>query len=188
MNYIIFDLEATCWRGRPPKGITEIIEIGAIKVDRYGDMNSSFSKFVKPVVNPLLSGFCKNLTSISQENVDAARNFQRVIDEFFEWAGIYDEEYVLLSWGIDDQKLLRNDCHLHSVDDEFLTSYVDLKRAYRNLKQLKFASGLKSTVKKEGFDFTGMHHRAISDAENLAKVFIKYLEDWDLYIPSNNGL
>jgi hypothetical protein len=32
MNFIIFDLEATCWMGRPPHGINEIIEIGAVKV------------------------------------------------------------------------------------------------------------------------------------------------------------
>ena len=53
MRYIIFDLEATCWRGRPPKGITEVIEIGAVLVDRYGDATSTFSHFVRPVVNPV---------------------------------------------------------------------------------------------------------------------------------------
>ena len=183
MRYIIFDLEATCWRGRPPKGITEIIEIGAIKVDRFGDVVGSFSKFVKPTVNPLLSGFCKNLTSIRQQDVDRANKFSRVLDEFRDWGEMYDEDFILLSWGIDDQKLLRNDCILHKEEYDFVDQYIDLKRAYRNLKQIKHASGLKSTVKKEGFEFTGLHHRAISDAENLAKVFIKYLEDWDLYYP-----
>ena len=183
MRYIIFDLEATCWRGRPPKGITEIIEIGALNVDRYGDVVSRFSKFVKPTVNPHLSGFCKQLTSISQENVDGARTFDRVIQEFKEWGEMYDDDYVLLSWGVDDSNLLRNDCRLHNVEDDFTYQYVDLKKAYRNLKELKHARGLKATVKTEGFDFTGLHHRAISDAENLAKVFIKYLEDWDLYYP-----
>ncbi len=181
MRYIIFDLEATCWRGRPPKGITEVIEIGAVLVDRYGDATSTFSHFVRPVVNPHLSGFCKQLTSITQENVDHARTFDRVVQDFIEWGEMYDEEYILLSWGADDQKLLANDCRLHKVDPDFTAQYVDLKRAYRNLKKLKHASGLKATVKKEGFDFTGLHHRAISDAENLAKVFIKHLEDWDLY-------
>ncbi len=184
VRYIIFDLEATCWRGRPPKGITEVIEIGAVMVDRYGDAVDRFSKFVRPVVNPMLSGFCKHLTSIQQEEVDRARTFERVSEEFRNWGNMYDEEYVLLSWGIDDSHLLRNDCSLHKVDLDWTFRYVDLKKAYRNLKDLKHASGLKATVKREGFDFTGIHHRAISDAENLAKVFIKYLEDWDLYYPT----
>lgn len=183
MRYIIFDLEATCWRGRPPKGITEIIEIGAVMVDRYGDEVSRFSEFVRPIVNPLLSGFCKKLTSISQEDVDPARTFGRVSQSFREWGEMYDDEYILMSWGLDDSFLLRNDCKLHKQDDEWTYQYIDLKKAYRNLKGLKHASGMKATVKKEGFEFTGQHHRAIADAENLAKVFIKYLEDWDLYYP-----
>lgn len=183
MRYIIYDLEATCWRGRPPKGITEVIEIGAVLIDRYGDHISTFSKFVKPIVNPTLSGFCKQLTSIQQENVDTAGTFNRVVEDFKMWGEMYDDEYVLLSWGVDDSRLLRNDCELHRIEDEWTYRYVDLKKAFRNLKGLKHASGLKATVKKEGFEFTGLHHRAISDAENLAKVFIKYLEDWDLYYP-----
>ena len=180
MNFIIFDLEATCWRGRPPKGITEIIEIGAVTVDLYGDVVSTFSRFVKPVVNPLLSGFCKGLTSIQQEDVDRAETFDRVIQDFIEWGSIYESDYKLCSWGHDDSLLLRNDCRLHKVEEYWVEPFVDLKKAYRNMKKLKHASGLKSTVKKEGFEFTGLHHRAISDAENLAKVFIKNIEDWDI--------
>lgn len=181
MNFIIFDLEATCWRGRPPKGITEIIEIGAVKVDRSGDVVDTFSEFVKPMVNPHLSGFCKSLTNISQEEVDGAEYFDRVVSRFKEWGEVYDDEYLLCSWGHDDSLLLRNDCRLHKIEEHWVNEFVDLKKSYRNLKQLKHASGLKSTVKKEGFEFTGIHHRAISDAENLAKVFIKHLEDWDLF-------
>ncbi len=180
MNYIIFDLEATCWRGYPPKGITEIIEIGALKVNRYGEVEDSFSRFIKPVVNPLLSGFCKNLTSIRQEDVDRAATFPRVINSFMEWGRFYEEDYYLCAWGADDAMLLRNDCTLHDVEDDWLINFVNVKKAYKRLKGLQHASGLKSTVRKEGFDFTGLHHRAISDAENLAKVFVKYLEEWGI--------
>ena len=180
MNYIIFDLEATCWRGRPPKGITEIIEIGAVKINRYGEVSGVFSKFIKPVVNPLLSGFCKTLTSISQKDVDRAGKFTKVVDSFQDWGEMYEEEYTLCSWGRDDLKLICNDCTLHGVDSSWTGPYADLKPLYRKLKGLRQASGLKATVKREGFDFDGLHHRAISDAENLAKVFIKYLEDWDI--------
>jgi inhibitor of KinA sporulation pathway (predicted exonuclease) len=39
-------------------------------------------------------------------------------------------------------------------------------------------TGLKATIKREGFEFTGIHHRAVSDAENTAKIFIKYIDMW----------
>lgn len=180
MNFIVFDLEATCWRGRPPKGITEIIEIGAVKIDVYGDHIDSFSRFVRPVVNPLLSGFCTHLTSITQDQVDSADTFDRVAEDFLNWGLIYEDDYILLSWGQDDSMLLRNDCRLHDIEDDWTYRYVDLKKSYSKLRNLKHASGLKSTVKKEGFEFTGLHHRAISDAENLAKVFVKNIEEWGL--------
>ncbi len=180
MNFIIFDLEATCWRGRPPKGVTEIIEIGAIKVDRFGKVDGTFSEFVRPVVNPHLSGFCTYLTHIEQHHVDGAEKFERVCNRFMDWAEIGEEEYMLCSWGSDDSNLFRNDCRLHKIETEWLKHYSDLKKGYQRIKKIKNASGLKSTVKKEGFEFTGIHHRAISDAENLAKVFIKYFEEWDL--------
>ncbi len=180
MNYIIFDLEATCWRGRPPRGATEVIEIGACKVSRYGRVESQFSRFIKPNVNPILSNFCKSLTNITQEQVDRALTFDKVIDDFIEWSQIEEEEYVLLSWGADDRLLLRNDCLRHRLEADWVNQYNDLKKAYRNMKEIRNAPGLKAVVRDEGFEFTGIHHRAISDAQNLTKVFIKYFEDWDL--------
>lgn len=180
MNFIVFDLEATCWRGRPPKGITEIIEIGAYKINRYSEVTDTFSQFVKPIVNPQLSGFCKKLTSIEQENVDGAQTFDKVIDQFIEWGEIDTEDYVLCSWGHDDAHLLRNDCYLHKIEEDWTYHFIDIKKRYSQIKGLKNASGLKSTVKKEGFEFDGPHHRAISDAANLAKIFIKYFEEWDI--------
>ena len=38
--------------------------------------------------------------------------------------------------------------------------------------------GLRKAVEKEGFEFTGTHHRGIDDAVNLVKVFNKYLDEW----------
>lgn len=183
MNYIIFDLEATCWRGLPPKGVNEIIEIGALKINRFGEVVDEFSRFVRPVVNPDLSGFCKHLTSIQQEDVDRAEKFPAVIDAFIHWAGIYESEYLLCSWGSNDRNLLYNDCELHGVENHWTDNYQDIKTSYKQLKGLKNASGLKSTTKREGFEFTGVHHRAISDAENLAKIFIKYIEEWPQFTP-----
>ena len=170
MNYIIFDLEATCWLGRPPKGLNEIIEIGAIKVNDYGEAESKFSKFVKPTINPILSDFCKKLTSISQEDIERSRVYPHVISEFMDWIGVEDEPYCLISWGKYDCQQLAQDCELHRLDVQWLDHHYNLKPAYRELK----------AVKLEGFEFTGVHHRAISDAENLAKIFMKYFKEWSV--------
>jgi len=33
-------------------------------------------------------------------------------------------------------------------------------------------------VNREEFEFEGEPHRAISDAFNTAKIFVRYIEDW----------
>jgi 3'-5' exoribonuclease 1 len=180
LNYIIFDLEASCWLGRPPHGINEIIEIGAVKVNDYGEVVSTFSKFVKPTVNPTLSDFCKKLTSITQLDVDRSKTFPYIIQEFQDWIGIEEESYWLISWGKYDKQQLQQDCLMHKVDIEWLESHYNIKPAYKTLKNLKDEPGLKKAVKLEGFEFTGIHHRAISDAENTAKIFVKHFKEWSI--------
>lgn len=178
MIFIIYDLEATCWLGRPPKGVNEIIEIGAVKVNQYGEVLSSIDLFVRPTVNKILSRFCTQLTSITQENVDTAAYFPKVAARFQDWINEEGEEYTLCAWGKFDKQLLKNDCNLHKMDYDWLDNHIDIKGQYHDLKKMHKHGGLKKTVKKEGFEFDGIHHRAIADAENLAKIFIKYLDDW----------
>lgn len=178
MNYIIYDLEATCWLGRPPKGYNEIIEIGAIRINEYGEILGRFESFVKPTVNPLLSGFCKKLTSITQKQVNTARLFKYVLQDFQEWSGMFEDDYYICSWGQNDKNLFFSDCELHHLDTDWLDKYVNLKNQYDTIKGEGVKGNLKKIVNKEGFEFTGIAHRAISDAENLAKIFLKYFDEW----------
>lgn len=178
LNYIIYDLEATCWLGRPPKGYNEIIEIGAVRINEYGEFLGSFESFVRPTINPRLSGFCKKLTSIKQDQIDSAQNFPKVLEQFMEWADMHSEEFYVCSWGNNDKKLFLEECQIHSLDEDWLNSYVNLKNQFDRLKGGNVKGTLKTIVQKEGFEFTGIQHRAISDAENLAKIFLKYFDEW----------
>jgi len=164
--------------GRPPKGITEVIEIGAHKLNEYGEIIDIFSRFVKPIINPELSGFCKKLTSITQENVDRAEKFPNVVTDFIDFCEVDMEDYILCSWGPADQRLLKGDCGLHNIDSEWLDPHINIKKQYHSIKGVKVERGLKVVTKKEGFEFTGIHHRAIADAENLAKIVAKYVDEW----------
>ncbi len=178
MNYLIFDLEATCWHGAPPNEVKEIIELGAIKLDPFGETSGSFNRFVKPMVNQQLSAYCQELTTISQRQIDRAEHFPEVIDRFIDWADIDDETCLLVSWGKEDLELLRNDTLLHDLPLEWIPEHLNLKNAYKNLKRLKKPFGLRKTLDKEGFEFEGQHHRAIDDAFNTAKIFCRYLDEW----------
>ncbi len=180
MDYIVYDLEATCWEHTPPGYVQEIIEIGAFRINPYGEVRGKFNRFVKPVVHPVLSPFCRQLTTITQEDVNRAKTFPDVIEEFMDWARIDEDDYVLCSWGSFDRRMLVNDCVLHRLDPEWAERHVNLKEQYRQMKRLRSSIGLKRAVEREDIEFTGIHHRGISDAENLAKLFLKYLGNWTL--------
>ena len=50
-QFIIYDLEATCWRSRAPKRV-EVIEIGAVMVDESLNIIDEFCAFVRPPLHP----------------------------------------------------------------------------------------------------------------------------------------
>jgi 3'-5' exoribonuclease 1 len=180
MNFIVYDLEATCWEGRPPNMVQEIIEIGALKINRYGEVESVFNRFVRPAMNPTLSLFCRQLTTIDQVSVNRARPFPEVVQDFQEWAGVLDyEDCLFCSWGSFDKKMLIQDSELHRLEFDWIEpNHLNVRRQYHDLRGWSTYKGLKRVVELEGFDFSGVYHRAISDAENLAKVFVKYIDMW----------
>ncbi|HMO38322.1 MAG TPA: 3'-5' exonuclease [Saprospiraceae bacterium] len=178
MNFIIYDLEATCWQGSPPSLVQEIIEIGAVRINSYGEVEGTFNSFIRPKLNPRLSVFCQELTSIRQEDVDRARTFPAVVEDFQDWAEIFDEDYLLCSWGSFDKKMLINDCQLYDMEYDWVEPHINLKQQYREIKRLPQSKGLKSALTAEGFEFIGTHHRGIDDAQNLARIFAKYLDEW----------
>lgn len=181
MNYIIYDLEATCWEHKRPTYTQEIIEIGAVKMNQYIEVESLFSEFVKPVYHPTLSPFCKELTSIQQEDVEKAKEFPEVVENFIDWIGWNDdEEYLLCSWGHFDKKALRESCDLYNMENDWVDHHINLKQQFQKIKKAHRPIGLKRAVEKEGFEWTGQHHRGIDDAKNLARLFARYFDDWTL--------
>ena len=179
MHYIVFDLEATCWRNRPPSIPQEVIEFGAYKLSADGEALQSFQAFVKPVLHPRLSAFCEELTGISQRDVDRADPFYVVAGDFIEFIGYDDgEDYLLCSWGDFDAKQLRRDCALHHMDDDWVGPHINLRQQYKTIHKLPKPRGLARSVVACGHTWDGAQHRAIDDARNLVKVFRAHIDEW----------
>ena len=176
MEFIVFDLEATCWDDNLMGREQEIIEIGALRINPYGEVTGQFQTFVKPLYQPRLSVYCKELTGITQSDVDAAEHFASAGHRFREW--INDEAPVLCSWGARDLELLQSDCAVHKLPNAWLDGYFDLKDQYHDFKGLSKKRGLKRVLLSEGFEFEGNHHRALDDAMNLSHLFTRYIDSW----------
>jgi len=125
---LIVDLEATCWEGAQHKpGNMEIIEIGALLIGPDDiEQVSEFQTFVRPVRCPVLSNFCKALTSIQQGDVDAAESFREAFGRFLGWIG--DPQKVRFSsWGEYDRKQFLRDCSFHKVRYPFSEDHFNIK-------------------------------------------------------------
>lgn len=177
MNYIVVDLEATCWDGWD-KSQNETIEIGAVLVNSKKEIVSEFCEFIKPLKNPILSDFCKELTTIDQADVNQAEYFSDVVKRFQTWCAQGQNEYILCSWGIYDKRQFESDCKIHGIDTNWLAYHLNLKKQFGEIKQLRRAIGMKNALKLENTPLAGTHHRGIDDARNIAKIFVKYFDSW----------
>ena len=171
-QFIIYDLEATCWRSPKPRQV-EIIEIGAVRVNEDLEIVNEFSEFVRPILHPQIDRFCTKLTSITQDDIEDADNFDVVINKFEDWMGYSSTRTALFSWGEFDHRQFVLDARLHNLEFEWLKYWACLQRHYSKYKGSKNQIGLKNALSLEGLDFNGTQHRAIADARNMAELFIK---------------
>lgn len=169
MQYVIVDLEASCWEAAWVRHRMETIEIGAVRLDDSLTMIDEFDSFVRPVVVPRLSSFCRELTSISQEQVDAADTFPKVFARFLTWLGPGPRR--LVTWGAFDLGQFRLDCQRHDmVFPEHLTAgHLNLKTALGRWKDVKRVS-MMDALDLLGLPHVGRAHRGIDDARNIARI------------------
>jgi inhibitor of KinA sporulation pathway (predicted exonuclease) len=171
---VVVDVEATCWK----KGIfsrkKETIEIGAVllRLDRRDHSKwPEFQTFVRPLKLPRLSSFCRELTGISQEAVDAAPSFPEALKQFLEWAEPLDR-VVLASWSHYDVWQLDLDLESHELPKlEF--PFLDVKKL---AAQIIGAKNFEETARELAPDCVEMpRHRAIADAHRTARILRRLL-------------
>lgn len=175
---LIVDVEATCWEHRSSDQRNEIIEIGFAIVHNQSVIHSN-SWFVRPLLNPKLSEFCRRLTCITQEMVDAAPLFPEALELFKADveanSGEQFRNLPFLSWGYYDQRQFSNDCALHNITYPF-AEHMNLKECFKEKYGVK-KPGILKALKILNLEFQGTHHRGVDDALNIANVFIKAFDE-----------
>jgi 3'-5' exoribonuclease 1 len=172
-SYIIYDLEGTCWMDGVRRE-SEIIEIGAVKINEKLEVVDTFQKFIRPTCNPFLSGYCRSLTKITQKDIDDAGNFTAVMNEFIEWLG---DEYYLCAWG-SDKVIFKKNCQLNNFDMDWLKNNNDIQVQFsKTRRENGQLISLKDAIALMDVKVEGRRHRAIYDALNTAKVFVKIFDE-----------
>lgn len=179
MKYVVFDLEATCEdRNIIAEYPNEIIEIGAVMIDERGTEIDRFEMFSKPTLNPILTQFCKDLTTIKQSDVDNAEDLADVLIKFHEWS----EGCTLLSWGGYDMRQIIRDVQRQDISNlvntrEMSNRHINFKQWYARKNKLRREPGVRTALRSEKLNFIGTHHRGIDDAKNIANIVRIYLDE-----------
>lgn len=131
-SYIVLDLE---WNQpmsgqetitRPFRFDSEIIEIGALKLNNRFEEMSEFKSFVRPVFYPAMNGHVVQLTKIRPQELEKAPDFPTAYAAFRDWCG---EDCCLCTWGPDDLPVLMDNLLMHGLDAALPDGY-DLQRIF----------------------------------------------------------
>lgn len=168
--HLVIDLEATCdEEHRISQKKMETIEIGAVLVDTETLAPvGEFQTFIRPLVTPVLTDFCRGLTTITQAEVDTAPIFREAIEALRRF--IDDRDALFCSWGDYDRSQFEIDAKRWGVTLPFRGKHLNLKKQFSAQLGEETRYGMAGALQRVGLRLQGTHHRGIDDARNIARL------------------
>jgi len=176
----------------------DIIEIGAVRFDRNGNISQDVFQSLVNSKKQLASCFVKGkgqisiteLTGINWKDVQKADSFKEVMKRFTEWCFKGGTNLYLSAWG-GDVPYLREQCKKHDIEYSFRGSSYDIKSfvvIHSAFHGIKFkTTGLKTMMSNWGLKWDntyGEQHRATADSYNTALLLEKCLYEHNLSVSS----
>lgn len=178
MNYIIFDLEwNNAYNYKTKKGINEIIEIGAVKLNSNLEIIDSFKQLIKPQISKKLQSRFKNLTNITAEEIkENGISFDKAFSDFAAWSR--GEGNVFLSWSKSDlHTLISNFKKFKGTSNiDFIGKYADAQQYCMSFIDVQGNNQISLSNCAEIFNISAEdinYHRALEDCIVTAYCFKK---------------
>ena len=152
---------------------SEIIEIGAVKLDRDYQLVDWYSRYVKPDYGPIQKRITE-LTGITDADVADAPSYEQAMMDFGAWIG--EGRARIYSWSNSDKYVLYDESWLKEVELPWQLNqrWMDFQAVYTRLIGLSKANrlSLKNALGAAEYRFSGEAHRAVQDAENSARLLV----------------
>jgi len=174
-TYLVFDIEATCAQDtllRPQ----EIVQMAAVLVCAGSfEVLGSFSTFVQPSLNPVLTPFCASLLGITQKEVSESCNFEAALLLLARWMnkfGLYRTRHcTVVTWGNWDLMcMLPAQCDISGcrIPREF-RSWFNIKWFVNSAYSIHTNVSCKNVVTEYfRLPWQGREHNALADCTNVA--------------------
>ena len=102
----------------------EVIQIGAVKLDKNMQPCGSYQVIVKPKYFKKLHRHVSELTGITQDQMDLGTPLPEAAASFKKWCG---NDFVFLTWGPDDIPMLKENFNVHDISAAWLDKVYDLQ-------------------------------------------------------------
>ncbi len=166
----IVDVEATCWKEKPPDGqIGEIIQVGIVELNL---LSGSISSRVKHSIRPQyskVSHFCTELTGITAGELEGEKNFSEVFDMIKEEFP-HLKNYPWASYGDYDRRHLKQMSDLHKRPYPFGRTHINIKNLFALKWGLEKEVGMGKALRILDKKLVGQHHNALDDALNITEI------------------
>ena len=180
MHYIVMDLEwnqpvsfhSSAYKEIGDKLLFEIIQIGAVKLDKRLRIVDETNILISPSYYKRLHPYVRRMTNLSAADLEGAPEFPQGMAEFLEFCG---KDAVLLTWGADDVSVLRQNADCYQLKDELPKTY-NIQRYFAEVFALgNSQKALKSAMEQLGIaeEENRAFHHALHDAYYTALVLKK---------------
>ncbi len=181
MNYICLDLEFNgafdFSAGKAAESNEachhEIIQIGAVKLDKKYNIKDSFNTYVKPTIYPRLNPFIADVIKMKTEDFKNAGSFKINYLKFKNF--LSDGNNVFVVWGESDIPILyENLSYYKLVDEPLIVKYMNIQPYVSTLlnKESGQQISLKNAIDAMGIETDNQYHNALYDAYYTAQIFI----------------
>lgn len=162
---IILDLE---WnRGYDNKPLEEILQIGAVRLDRLGDrITDTFNAYIKPRVHKKFDPPAKMLPDL-QASLTSELDFPAAMSAFRQWCGA---ETVFATWGGGDIDVLNQNCEYWKLPVLPADKVYDIQTAFSLLLGTEQQIALARAVEYCRIPDAFVYHNALNDAFYTAAV------------------
>ncbi len=189
MNYGFLDIEMTCDGhidnghfiddGRMPFYKREIISVGFIVSDDKYNIKDRYYSVVRPLINPILSEYCIQLTGLSQEQVDRGKKCNDAMGVIRKLCSKYSVKYIF-TYGNADKDILSHTCkNIRKRFNEKAVNIYAVRNKVIDVKPAildgigakgKLTPGLEAVRDQLGIKKKGTLHNALNDAVLLFKI------------------
>lgn len=174
MNYIVLDLEwnqSNTGKEQEVKEIPfEIIDIGAVKLDKQRKVTDVYNQLVKPTVYEQMHLITGNLIHLHMKDLENGKPFTEAMELFLSWCG---GNYIFCTWGPLDLYELQRNMNYYQMEplSDKPIRFLDVQKLFsiafedkKSRRSLEYAIDYLKIEKDVPF------HRAYSDAHYTAEI------------------